>query len=131
MIYLTATQNCQEVASLLKEWTKHDYSEGRVLWNSLFIVARDDDRRIGCAQLILIDDPFWDRRYGLVENVYVTPKYRRQGVGKQLMEYITSQAALFGCEFVKLTSAYDKKEAHGLYKSLGFKDGLSFKKSLK
>lgn len=129
---ITATNDLNELSELLKEWTGKSYNPKYILWNSQFIVARDNGKAVGCAQLIVVDDPFWNRRWGLIENVYVTPSYRNKGVAKQIMDKIYMIACEgFACEFVKLTSAYDKEEAHKLYKSLGYEEGCSFKKRAK
>lgn len=131
MIRYTTYDDIGAVGELLKEWTGRE-PDDRILLNSHFLVAiREDGKLIGCAQLIVIDDPFWNRCWGLVENVYVRGKYRNQGVAKGIMENVETQARLFGCEFIKLTSAFDKVAGHALYKSLGYEKGMSFKRRLK
>ena len=130
MIYCTSWDNISDIGSLLKEWTGRDINTEFVLWNSYFIVAKDNNEFIGCAQLVIIDDPFWNRRWGLVENVFVKDSYRKCGVGKQLMERVEIQAKLFGCKFIKLTSGFDKMAGIALYESLGYEKGYSFRKEL-
>lgn len=132
-IYFTALDGMEELGRLYSEWSGKEYDEKYVLWNSYFMGARDrdkDDRLIGCVQLIVIDDPFFQRRWGLIENVFVLEDYRHNGICREMMRLTESQAQLFGCEFVKLTSGMDKKDAHRLYEGLGYKRGYSYKEML-
>ena len=132
MIYYSSWDKLKDIGELLKEWTSKELDTSFVLWNSYFIVAREKgtNKFVGSTQLIILDDPFWNRRYGLVENVYVRKGYRTFGIGKQLMSEIEKQAKLLGCQFIKLTAGFDKKAGRELYKSLGYKEGSSFRKDL-
>ena len=118
--------SCEEAGRLLKEWTKKEpHFSMPNLW---FFGAYDNDRIVGAAQLIVIDDPFWNERWGLVENVFVTKEYRRKGIGKGLMKQLENQAIAVGCKFVKLTTR--KKEGKKLYRSIGYEEDSSFRKEL-
>ena len=46
------------------------------------------------------------------------------------MKFTEQEARLFGCQFIKLTSGFDKKEARMMYRDLGYKEGSSFRKNL-
>lgn len=129
MIRYTTYNDIGKIGELLKEWTGKE-PDDRILLNSLFVVAQEDGDLIGCTQLIIIDDPFWNRCWGLVENVYVKKGHRGKGIAKELMETVEAQAFMMGCKFIKLTSALDKVAGHALYKTLGYVEGLSFKKKL-
>ena len=128
MIYYTSCNDIQDLNNLYKEWVGKDLSHSHILWNSFFVVAKDNDKIIGAAQLIVIDDPFWDKRWGLIENVFVKKEYRRQGIGMVLMKQSENQAIAIGCSFVKLTTR--KKEGKELYRSIGYEEGSSFRKGL-
>jgi GNAT superfamily N-acetyltransferase len=111
------------------EWNKY------LQFNSNWFVAKDRDKHediaVGAIQLIMVADPIWNRRWGLVENVFVDPEYRGKGIAKQIMELVELVSGVMSCEFIKLTSGYDKVEGHALYKSLGYIEGKSFKKLIK
>ena len=128
MIYCTAHDRLDDLAKLYAEWTGKPYSSERMLWNSFFAVARDTIAKeiVVATQYIVVDDPFWGRRYALVENVFVRETYRSQGVGKLLMEFTEQQVRLLGCEFLKLTTR--KESGKKLYRSLGYEEGSSFYK---
>ena len=127
MITYTYCSNIQDL-NLYKEWTGKDLNHDHILWNSFSIVAKDNGNIVGAAQLIVIDDPFWDRRWGLVENVFVKKEYRRKGIGSELMKQLENQALAMGCSFVKLTTR--KEEGRELYRSLGYEEGSSFRREL-
>lgn len=115
---------------LYKEWTGKSPNYDRMLTNTFYSIVRnrEDGSIVGVAHLIIMDDPVWDRRWGLIENVYVAKAHQRQGIGDMLMEILELQAALFGCKFIKLTSS--KEEGKALYRSRNYKEGSSFRKDL-
>jgi GNAT superfamily N-acetyltransferase len=56
---------------------------------------------------------------------------RRRAIGKLLMERAEHLAAAAGCEFVELTSALGRTEAHAFYRSIGYEpNSLRFRKTL-
>jgi predicted N-acetyltransferase YhbS len=59
--------------------------------------------------------------WALVEDVIVDQKYRRQGVGRLLMDYAIAQAKKAGCYRIGLSSDKSRQEAHQFYRALGFK----------
>ena len=57
---------------------------------------------------------------------------RRRAIGKLLMERAERLAAAAGCEFVELTSALGRTEAHAFYRSIGYEpNSLRFRKVLR
>jgi ribosomal protein S18 acetylase RimI-like enzyme len=61
----------------------------------------------------------------------VSRQARRRGVGKLLMERVEQIGSAAGCEFVELTSAMDRAEAHAFYRSIGYEpNSLRFRKPL-
>ncbi len=58
--------------------------------------------------------------YALVENLIVNLKYRRKGIGKKLMEYTIARAKQERCHRIELCSDKRRREAHRLYRSVGF-----------
>jgi GNAT superfamily N-acetyltransferase len=60
------------------------------------------------------------RPFALVENVVVLPAFRRNGVGRHLMDAALDFARARGCYKVQLVSANRRDAAHHLYRALGF-----------
>ena len=66
-----------------------------------------------------------------VTALVVDRRARRRGVGRLLMEHVEQIGSAAGCEFVELTSAMDRAEAHAFYRSIGYEpNSLRFRKSL-
>ncbi len=57
--------------------------------------------------------------WAIVENLVVDHSYRRQQVGKLLMEYAIKRARDEGCYKLTLTSNKRRRGAHRFYRSLG------------
>lgn len=56
---------------------------------------------------------------------------RRRGIGRLPIDHALGWAEQSGCEFVELTSAINRSEAHAFYRDLGFEpNSLRFRKSL-
>ena len=57
----------------------------------------------------------------LVDEMVVSEKVRRQGVGKDLMDWAKVEARKLGADTLELHSAVYRKDAYAFYQSLGFK----------
>lgn len=56
---------------------------------------------------------------------------RRRGIGRLLIDHALRWAEESGCDFVELTSALSRPEAHAFYRDLGFEaSSLRFRKVL-
>lgn len=61
-------------------------------------VALHNDRVIGTGTLLLEHKFFWDcRHYGHLEDVVVDEKYRRQGIGKTIVDALFKEAKNTDC----------------------------------
>jgi GNAT superfamily N-acetyltransferase len=70
--------------------------------------------------------------FAVIENLVVTPAYRRMGVGTQLMEEALEFARGWDCYKIQLVSANRRDAAHRLYVSMGFHADVSgFRRYLK
>ena len=66
-----------------------------------------------------------------VTALVVDGRARRHGVCKLLMEHAEQMGSAAGCEFVELTSAMDRAEAHAFYRGIGYEpNSLRFRKPL-
>jgi GNAT superfamily N-acetyltransferase len=55
-----------------------------------------------------------------VTALVVDERARGRGVGERLMRYAEQAAAAAGCEFIELTSAMGRTEAHAFYLHIGY-----------
>jgi GNAT superfamily N-acetyltransferase len=60
--------------------------------------------------------------YGEIKRMYVRPEFRGKGLGKLILNSLIQSARDIGFSYLRLDSARFMKEAHSLYKSMGFKD---------
>lgn len=97
--------------------------------DAIFLAATSD-QVIGLLASHLCQMLHYAKPVMRVTALVVDPRARRRGVGKLLMEHAEQIAAAAGCEFVELTSAMDRGEAHAFYRSIGYDaNSLRFRKS--
>ena len=69
--------------------------------------------------------------YVKMNGIGVLPEYRRQGIGKRLMEQVEQFAVEQGAPYVGLASGINRVEAHAFYGNSGYKKtSFWFRKSL-
>jgi predicted N-acetyltransferase YhbS len=86
------------------------------------LVAEEEGKVIGTMMLIIVPNlSHGGLPWAGVENVMVDSDYRRQGIGRLLMDYVLAQAKKAGCYKIQLISDKSRKEAHKFYKALGYK----------
>ncbi|RUT09955.1 hypothetical protein DSM106972_004500 [Dulcicalothrix desertica PCC 7102] len=57
-----------------------------------------------------------------VKRMYVKPEYRKQGIGRALLEAVISEATKLGYIKIRLDTVFFAKEAQNLYRSFGFQE---------
>lgn len=77
----------------------------------------EDGRLVGNASLMRQPSGTW-----VIANVVTHPRYRRRGVGRQLMEAAVAAAGRAGARQVQLQVRSGNEAAKRLYRSLGFRD---------
>ena len=85
------------------------------------LVAEHQGEVVGTVVLLIVPNLSHSATpWALVENVIVSQRHRRRGIGKQLMKYCIARARDSGCHRIELCSDKRRKEAHKLYRSVGF-----------
>jgi len=85
------------------------------------LVAQEQDRVIGTMALIIVPNlTHQGLPWAGVENLFVDSSYRRQGIGKLLMDYARERAKGAGCYKIQLISDKRRSEAHEFYQALGY-----------
>jgi len=112
-------------SELSHDSSKDDYrrvfAEIRAFPGYELLVAEDRGEVVGTLVLLIV--PNLSHRglpWALVENVVVDERYRRCGVGRQLMDYATRRAREAGCYRIGLSSDKRRRAAHRFYRALGF-----------
>jgi len=57
-----------------------------------------------------------------IKRMYVRPQARGQGIGRAILERLLADARAIGYQVARLETATFMREAHALYRSLGFQD---------
>jgi len=87
-----------------------------------------ENEEIGHAYLFLITNDLHEQPYGLLEDLYVNPDHRSDGVGRQLVEKVISKAKEAGCYKLIGTSRDEREKIHAWYERIGFKNyGRAFR----
>jgi GNAT superfamily N-acetyltransferase len=81
------------------------------------LLASDNDQVAGIACMQRIREGI-----GEVKRMYVRPEFRRRGIGKRLLEGLLAEARAIGYSRIHLDSVRFMKEAHALYRSMGFRE---------
>lgn len=93
----------------------------KVMEIGIIITLRDsykDNVLIGMGTLIPIQKLF--SYCGTIEDIVVDKAYRRQGLGKKIMNELIKKGGILGMKFIDLTSNPKRLEANSLYWSIGF-----------
>ncbi|MNC17637.1 putative acetyltransferase [compost metagenome] len=89
----------------------------------ILLGAYVDGELLGSMMGIICQDLVGDcRPFMVVENVVVSARARRQGLGKQLMTAIEGIAHERDCYYIILVSGEKRKEAHVFYEKMGYRD---------
>jgi len=87
-----------------------------------------DGAEAGRAFLYLINNDLHPEPYGLLEDVFVEEKFRKQGVGTELVKAVIEKAKELSCYKLICTSREGKESVHQWYEGMGFeKCGFEFR----
>jgi N-acetylglutamate synthase-like GNAT family acetyltransferase len=99
------------------------FKEIITLPNQEFCVAEKDDMVVGTLFLQIIPNlTHGAHPWAILENMVVDSQYRRQGIGRLLIEHALTRCREAGCYKVQLLSNKKRKEAHLFYRSVGLED---------
>lgn len=88
----------------------------------------DQKKVIGRAFLYIIKNDLHKKPYGLLEDLFVSEKYRRAGLGKQLLLMVIQEAKKRKLYKLIGTSRSSRVEVHSFYEKHGFKKyGFEFR----
>ena len=82
--------------------------------NFTFLIARIDDRTVGCGALRDLEPGVKE-----VKRMFVVPGFRGHGIARRILAALESRARELGHETVRLETGREQPEAICLYKSSG------------
>ena len=88
------------------------------------LLCKNENEIVGTACMRKIGE-----KIGEIKRMYVRPIFRGEGIGRNLLEKLISEAQECGYSKVRLDSGPFMKEAHGLYYSFGFRNIKSYPES--
>jgi N-acetylglutamate synthase-like GNAT family acetyltransferase len=119
-LYEELTGEKQKAAT---DTTNQVFNEIISLPNQEFLVAEKNSFVVGTIFLQITPNlSHVARPWAILENLVVDGRYRRQGIGRLLIEYASARAREAGCYKVQLLSSNIRHEAHQFYRALGFDD---------
>ena len=96
------------------------------------ILAEENDKITGVLISRLINRLAKSKDILFVDDLIVNKDYRRNGIGKLLLQNATNYAIDKNCETIELVSYITNENSHRFYESNGFKKQYyKFKKSIK
>ena len=107
-----------EAACMPVPWSRQSFWEEASHSDAYYLIARDTDR----DNLIIAYAGCWVlANEGHITNVAVDPEYQGQGLGRRLMNELTSRVKALGVTSMTLEVRPSNKVAINLYTSLGFR----------
>jgi ribosomal protein S18 acetylase RimI-like enzyme len=90
--------------------------------DALAVVAVDHARVVGYAvgRISMLPGFFAQRERGYIHDAVVRPEYRRRGIGRQLVQALTTWMDAGGVAIVELTVATRNREAVEFWRRVGF-----------
>lgn len=84
----------------------------------VFVVAYHDQRLVGMASAVRLVKPYEKFRWLYIDEVDVVADFRRQGVGRAMMDELLRIAKAEGCAEAWLGTEEDNEPAKNLYRSV-------------
>jgi N-acetylglutamate synthase-like GNAT family acetyltransferase len=131
MIREADLEDKDSIRSLIQELTGNEISDQDLInrmefvnsspINSLYVYELDN-KVVGLLGFRLRENIEEKSRFGEISVLVVDPICRKRGIGKQLMDFAEVLAEKNNCIGTWLVSGFGREEqAHGFYKSLGYK----------
>jgi putative acetyltransferase len=103
------------LASLYPAASRHGLSVERLVAENVdFFVVRSDGMPAGCGGILFVDE------YGEIKRMYVRPEFRGLGLGRRILNHLTSHAESRGIALLRLETGIHQQEAIALYEREGF-----------
>jgi GNAT superfamily N-acetyltransferase len=92
--------------------------------NKAWVIENNENDVIGCAAVHVTKVSY--KNSARIVSILVDKKYRRKGIGRQLLKEAEDYAKSMGCEYVELTkNLRESNEALTFYMTLGYQNNQS------
>ncbi len=89
--------------------------------NTHLLVCDDGDDIIATALVCLCQDVMFDNQpFALIENVVVSADYKREGIGKSIMDHIEAFCLEQDCSKIILQTSSENRDARDFYTAMGY-----------
>ena len=89
--------------------------------NIKYFIAKENEKIIASCYICIIPNLTREgKSIGFIENVITDIKYRKKGIGKNIMENAIKYAKEQNCYKILLQSGNEREDAHKFYESIGF-----------
>jgi N-acetylglutamate synthase-like GNAT family acetyltransferase len=89
--------------------------------NTHLLVCDDTGEIIATALICLCQDVMFDNQpFALIENVVVSADYKREGIGKSMMDYIEAFCLEQNCSKIMLQTSSENRDARDFYTAMGY-----------
>jgi ribosomal protein S18 acetylase RimI-like enzyme len=97
--------------------------DGLVKRRNILLAAKVEEKTVGYALLTLPREQTFEvqETFGIVNELYVLPGFRKKGIGKELLEQCLSRTKAEGFKTARVSVLSGDKSAIQLYRKIGFK----------
>lgn len=90
--------------------------------NNTYLLVCDDAGEIIATALVCLcqDVMFGNQPFALVENMVVSAGYKREGIGKSMMDYIEAFCLKQDCSKIMLQTSSENRAARDFYTAIGY-----------
>jgi len=92
------------------------------------VIGEMDDQIVATCQVLEYDNLIRSpQRKAMIDSVVVMDGYRHRGIGTVMMQWVLDNLGSEMTSKIIVSTAYNRKEAHGLYEKMGFdQSGYSY-----
>jgi len=90
--------------------------------DEVIYVASDEDKLVGFCCASIMKSACYSYLYGEVTELFVLKEYRRQGIGKELLQHTEKELSRYGVTHIHILTRVDNSAAKTLYHSCGYND---------
>ena len=97
--------------------------EGLLKKRNILLTAKVDEKTVGFASVTLPREGVFEvqETFGVVNDLYILPEFRKKGIGKKLLNECLSRIKAEGFKRARISVLSADKKAIQLYKKTGFK----------